>query len=135
MVTKNEQLYNIIGEMLRERRIGKGMTLDQIADKLGVTPKTIQRYECGERKIQFDSLITITDVLGVDYGLIMRNAQVRLSGGDCKTEDYVTEPEGMSRSLLVNPDLQILFDASEKLSKKDIDFVISIANRLKTESS
>lgn len=40
----------IWNERIRARRIEKGITLAQVAEKLGVTEATAQRYECGNIK-------------------------------------------------------------------------------------
>ena len=62
----NNELYVNIGNILREARLEKEMTLEQLAEKVNVTPKTIQRYETGERKISIQTLHTITNVLDID---------------------------------------------------------------------
>jgi transcriptional regulator with XRE-family HTH domain len=72
------ELYKIIGEMLREMRTQKGFTLDQIAEKLGVTSKTVQRYETGERKIKINTLIEMASILGFDYNIFMAAAKNKL---------------------------------------------------------
>lgn len=71
-------LYKIIGEMLREIRISENLTLDQIAEKIGVIPKTIQRYETGERKIKINTLIELSNILVFDYYEFMEEAKLRL---------------------------------------------------------
>lgn len=71
-------LYKIIGDMLREKRLMKGYTLDYVADKIGVTKKTVQRYEVGERKIQVSTLVKLSETLDYDYDLFMEQAQERM---------------------------------------------------------
>lgn len=72
-------LYKIIGDMLREIRVGRDFTLDQIADKLDVTAKTVQRYEKGERKIKINTLMELSNILGFDYNKFMAEAKNKLA--------------------------------------------------------
>ena len=70
-------LYRIIGEMIRDIRNSKNVTLDQIAEKIGVTPKTIQRYETADRKIKIETLKEIADYLKFDYDKFMEEATAK----------------------------------------------------------
>jgi transcriptional regulator with XRE-family HTH domain len=51
---------------IKERRIKKGMTQQQLADDCGITLRTIQRIENGEVKPSLYSLNTISRVLEAD---------------------------------------------------------------------
>lgn len=61
------QFYQTVGKKIREIRIKKELTLAQLANKLGVTIKTVQRYETGDRKIDVSKLKKIADVLDISY--------------------------------------------------------------------
>ena len=93
MENLDKKLYLIIGEMLRDARLKRGMTLEQIADKLNVTPKTIQRYEFGERKIKMDILVNLTSILGLDYSSFLKEAQIKQLGKDFSKEAYFLNKE------------------------------------------
>lgn len=69
-------LYRIIGEMMRDIRTSRGLTLEQIAEKLGVIPKTLQRYETGERKIKISTIIELSRILSFDYDTFMAEAKL-----------------------------------------------------------
>ena len=60
MSERQERLYKIIGSMLREARLDKGMTLESAGEQLGVIAKTVQRYETGERKIGINKIMELT---------------------------------------------------------------------------
>lgn len=55
-----------IGNSIYDHRILKGMTAKQLADKLGVTPATISRYERGVRTPSYSMLLKLSEVLNVD---------------------------------------------------------------------
>ncbi|MFA9423774.1 MAG: helix-turn-helix domain-containing protein [Sedimentibacter sp.] len=74
------KIYRVIGQMMRDARTFRGMTLDQIANKMNVTIKTIQRYELGERKITIGTLVEIIEILGLDYSSFMNEVYKRSQG-------------------------------------------------------
>lgn len=54
-----------IGENIRRLRIEAGLTIQDVADKLGVTYQNISQYERGLRNPKPDTLQRIADALGV----------------------------------------------------------------------
>lgn len=55
-----------IGKRIKETRIAKGKTLEDIASEIGVARSTIQRYEAGKiDKIKLPVISAIADALGV----------------------------------------------------------------------
>ena len=60
-----------IGVRIKETRIKKGLTQQQVADSIGVTYQNISQYERGVRTPKNETLIKIADALGVSvYELI-----------------------------------------------------------------
>jgi transcriptional regulator with XRE-family HTH domain len=131
-------LYRIIGEMIRDIRETKGLTLDQIAGELSVTPKTIQRYEKGERKIKISTIMELSNVLGFDYDMFMAEAKARLAGND-KTElpSYYLNDETreIAQEIFENKELRILFDASRKAKPEDLLFAAEMIKKLKEKGN
>ena len=58
---------------IKERRIKKGTTQQQLADDCGITLRTIQRIENGEVKPSLHSLNTISKVLEADLSSLSQN--------------------------------------------------------------
>lgn len=55
---------SIWNERIHERRLEKGITLAQIAERLGVTEATAQRYECGNIKsIPYEYMCAYGEIL------------------------------------------------------------------------
>ena len=54
-----------IGEMIRTRRISRGMTQDQLADAIGVSPSAIGMYEAGRRRPKDNIVEALADVFNV----------------------------------------------------------------------
>lgn len=66
------------GYKIAEARIAKGWSQQDLADKLGTTQQTIQRYESGARDIKSSVLVKLSAALGVtiSYLLGMENASI-----------------------------------------------------------
>jgi transcriptional regulator with XRE-family HTH domain len=62
-----------IGKLVRELRIKKGMTQEELADKTEVSARTIQRIENGEVDPRAYTLQMIARALEVDYNLFTEN--------------------------------------------------------------
>ncbi|MCM1048334.1 MAG: helix-turn-helix domain-containing protein [Clostridiales bacterium] len=63
---------SIWNERIHERRIEKGITLAQIAEKLGVTEATAQRYECGGIKsIPYECMCAYGEILNCSPAYLM----------------------------------------------------------------
>ena len=61
------------GKLIRELRIKKGMTQEELADKTEVSARTIQRIENGEVDPRAYTLQMIAKALEVDYNLFVGN--------------------------------------------------------------
>jgi len=61
------------GKIIKELRIKKGMTQEELADKTEVSARTIQRIENGEVDPRVYTLQMIAKALEVDYGLFVEN--------------------------------------------------------------
>lgn len=62
----DKSLYVRMGELLRSKREERGYSLEQVAEAVGLTKKTIQRYETAESRITTDNLKKICDFMGID---------------------------------------------------------------------
>lgn len=52
---------------LKQKRINKGMTQEQLAKKVGVVRTNISNIECGYTRPSVDTAKLIADVLGFDW--------------------------------------------------------------------
>jgi transcriptional regulator with XRE-family HTH domain len=88
-------LYRIIGEMIREIRLSKGMSLEEVSNELGFTRKTLQRYETGEHKIKIGTIIKLSNILGFNYDKFMSDAKLRLVGKEplVREQTYYADEE------------------------------------------
>ncbi|WP_432124083.1 helix-turn-helix domain-containing protein [Streptomyces sp. C10-9-1] len=61
-----------LGQRIAEYRRAAGLSQDQLASRVGVERRSIQRYEHGERDIKFTDLVLIADALGVPLADLVR---------------------------------------------------------------
>lgn len=58
-------LQRYVGEKIKEFRLKRGMSQEELADLLGTTKQTVSRYETGERKANQDVLFKLSDIFKV----------------------------------------------------------------------
>lgn len=61
-----------LGERLVATRRAAGLSQDQLADRVGVERRTIQRYESGERDPRYTDLLLIANALGAPLADLVR---------------------------------------------------------------
>lgn len=59
----SQRFYTVVGRNIEQVRKSKNYSLQSLADELGVTKKTVHRYENAEIKVSIDRLIQIAQVL------------------------------------------------------------------------
>ena len=60
------EIYKELGEIVRNARIDRGMTMKDLAVRVGITESAIHHYEMGVRKMSFDTFVDICKALGLD---------------------------------------------------------------------
>ncbi|GIO63533.1 LexA family protein [Paenibacillus cineris] len=76
MVNSDSKLfYWAVGENIKKYRTIRNMSLQILGDKVGLTKKTIQRYENGEIKIDMDRLADIAEALDVEIFQLLDGAE------------------------------------------------------------
>ena len=115
-----------IGERIRERRQSLGLTLEDVANKSGVSRQTIQRYESGViSNIPSDRIEMIAHALSVSPPYLMGwDDEVSVN------DNYYLDPEvaEIAQAIKENPGKRALFDATRDVSKEDIEKVLQIIN-------
>lgn len=130
------ELYSIVGKMLREIREDKGYSLELGAEHLGIAPKSLQRYECGERKIKMGTIVSLCEFYGINYDSFIKEAKSRFTGEEPVEESYYLNEEAreLAEFMFKNPEYKVLFDASRKVKKEDIGFVKEMIDRMRGSS-
>ena len=109
-----EELGNKI-KMLREE---KGMTLEELGNKVGVGKSTIRKWEVGMiANMRRDNLQKVAAALGVNPNYLM--------GYEDEAPSYYINDDARELAQFLHdaPEYKVLFDASRKVKKEDIEFV------------
>ena len=62
-----------LGERLTSTRRVAGLSQHQLADRVGIERRTIQRYESGERDPRYTDLLLLAHALGVPLADLVRD--------------------------------------------------------------
>ena len=61
-----------LGQRIADLRRTAGLSQDDLADRIGMERRSIQRYERGERDPRFSELLLVAEALGVDMTDLVR---------------------------------------------------------------
>lgn len=110
-------------ERLREAREKRGLSQARLADEIGCSKSAISMYESGTRTPDFETLEAFADLFNLDIDYLL--------GRDDKSVYYL-DPDAaeMAQALYDRPELRVLFDASRKATREDIEQVADILAKL-----
>lgn len=111
------------GDRLKELRNRRNKSQAELAEDLKVAKSTISMYERGERNPDFETLEAIADYFNVDMNYLL---------GKDDGSVYYLDPEAaeMAQELYKRPEMKVLFDASRKATREDIEQVAEILKKL-----
>lgn len=111
-----------IGQRIRVMRLSRNMTQRELADAINQSPSSITMYETGRREPDMETIEALADVFNVPKSAIFGNV-------DNITPDDLDALEALHQ----NPHLGMLFDRSRRMSAKDIEAMLSIADAILRE--
>lgn len=119
--------------IFKQLRISSGYTQIEMAQKLGISRSTIGMYETGAREPDFETLEAIADFFNVDIDyLIGRTDKTTILP---ESSYYFNEDaRELAEFMFKNPEYKVLFDASRKVKKEDIEFVKQMIDRMRGDS-
>lgn len=121
-----------IKKIIKNRREELGLTIKQIADAVGVSEGTVSRWESGNIKnMKRDKIAALSQVLQIPPRILM--------GWEDEAQElpyyFNEETAKIAQAIHDDKNLRILFDASQKLEPEDIEYVVSLVQRLKKKES
>ncbi len=114
-------------EVIRLKRKEKGMTLRELAQRVGVSEATVSRWESGDiRSMKRPNIEALSRILGISPAILMEWEEYEETG----TEQYYLDPESkeMAEFLANNKDYKVLFDAMKNVRPSDIQSVLDFIN-------
>lgn len=113
-----------VKDLIREKRLSLGMTMKEVADKVGVSEATISRWESGEiSNMRRGAISALAKALNISPNEIMGWEQSEEDADD--SPSYYDDPEvaAIANEMKENPDIRVLFDATRGLKKESIEEV------------
>lgn len=119
-----------INDKLKEARKNAGMTQEEVEHKSGINKKTISNWENGVSRPDVDSIALLCELYKIDP-----NDLFEWDGPKNKEKNYYLDPDAaaFAQEIFDDPELRILFDATRKVSKEDLQLVVDMVKRLKKE--
>ena len=114
----------IMHDRIKELRSQKGMTLAQIADALGTTEATAQRYESGKgiKSIPYDVIEKYANIFGCTPQFII--------GWEDKIEKNPVGTAELHVEMIMDEDLTEIFEDFKKLDSKKRKIVKDLVHNL-----
>ena len=115
---------NKFAEMLKCYLMMNNKTQSDLVNDLGFDKSTVSNWCAGLRVPKVDVIIDIANYLHVNVGDLIE---------DNRNEDtYYLDDDArdMAQFMYENPEYKVLFDASRKVKKEDIDFVKQMIDRM-----
>ena len=130
------RLANDIAKRIKISRSIAGLKQRELADKVGVSLITIARWENPEsgRSPNSAMITKLAEVLNTSAGYLMGLEDIEKQDEESETElpYYINDDaREMAQFMFENPEYKVLFDASRKISKEDIETVKAIMDRFK----
>lgn len=112
-----------IANKIKTRRQELGLTLEDVAQAVGVGRSTVRKWETGMIKnMGRDKIAALAKVLQ------MNPVELVPAAGSERSED-----DDRLEALHQNPRLGLLFDRSRKMSHDDVEFMLQMADRILKE--
>lgn len=115
-----------IGERIKARRLELNMTQEELALRMGYKSKTtINKIELGINDIPLSKVEEFAKALSTTKAYLME-------WDDSDAQSYYLDPGAaqMAQELYDRPEMRVLFDASRKASKEDIEQVANLLEKL-----
>lgn len=119
--------FSTIFKLLRSK---SGFSQQELAEKLGLSKSAVNMYERGERQPNFETLEHIADFFNVDVDYLLGRSDK--STALPESVYYLNnDARELAQFMFENPEYKILFDASRKVKKEDIEFVKQMIDRMR----
>lgn len=123
--------------VLKSLRKSRGLTQDELAKVLKFSRSAIGMYENGSREPDYETLEIIADYFNVDMDYLLgRTNKTTMLPESTETPSYFLNEDAqeLAQFLYENPDYKVLFDATRKVKREDIDFVKQMIDRMRGDS-
>ena len=119
-------MENKMGKILKELRLQKGLTQEEVGKIIGVQKAAIQKYEKGDvENMKRSSLIKLSEFYGVPVAYLMGHKEVE--------EKVAKEDEQLSEYLKLletRPELKMLFNLTKDATREEVEKAVKIVETI-----
>ena len=124
-----------LGENIRFLRTKKGYSQDDIANMLGYKSFTTKKkWESGVSEPPLKALKKLSEIFNIDMNDLATKKLSYNTNEDNNIYYLDDDARDMAQFLYENPDYKVLFDASRKVKKEDIQFVKEMIDRMSNKN-
>ena len=106
--------YGVIGSRIKQARLAKNMTQEDLADKIDISVAFLSRVERGNSHINLKRLNQLCDLLDVSEGYL-------LNGASSSSENYL-DKEFTDLIKSVSPEKQkLIYNVAKTIAETDIE--------------
>lgn len=100
-----------------------------LMNDLGLSSSTVSSWCTGKKLPRMDKIQMLADYFNIEKSDLLEDKT------DASTDSYYLDDEAKEAAqfLYDNPEYKVLFDATRKVKKEDIDFVKQMLDRFKSE--
>lgn len=122
-----------IGERIKQRRIELGLSVDEVAEKLGKNRATVYRYESNDiENLPVGTLEPLATILETTPAQLMGWEDSDGHNSETDNSYYINEDaKELAQFLFENPEYRVLFDAAKDVSADDLEMVKTIIDKFR----
>ena len=128
-----------VNQIIKERRLQLGLTLEQVAEKVGVGKSTVRKWETGLiENMRRDNIQKLAEALNLNPLdlLELDTEESNIYGNHKDNRDYFSDkPEllDLYQQIYESQTLQLLFDSAKDLTPQDLEMVLTIIKGIRKE--
>ena len=130
-----------IQDLLKKRRLELGLTLEEVADAVGVGKSTVRKWEVGLiQNMRRDNIQKLAEALQLSPLDLLEfqepTVELNVYGDHKKNLDYfIDKPDLLElyKEIHESQNLQLLFDTAKDLTPQDLEMVLMIIKGIRKE--
>lgn len=118
----------LMGCVMRDARLAKGITQKELADAAGISFQQIQKYETGSNRISISRLFQLSRVIGFKASDLVIAVEA-MSGGDGKPSKSASSVASLTESEIGQRALQSLSTIDDHVVLDTVTTLLELFNR------
>lgn len=120
-------MYEIFAKLMAD----SGMTISEVARKVGISPSTITDWRAGRYTPKADKMTKIANLFGVSVEYLMTGQDTEKESQEGNKYYFSDTTAETAQLLFENRDLRVLFDAARDSKPEDLQMAADLLRRLK----